>query len=134
MAREFAFPFWISAVSMLLPKTSQIILDNVVVLDKETASFDAPLARQVNHCQLSTISHSRSPMKNKLSGLNYQLSALVLALLLTPSTGSGQTLAPIRKPPLNEPLEQYNMPPAPPRKIGTPARTSARLGVPTSSP
>jgi hypothetical protein len=30
-------------VSILLPKTSQIILDNVVVLDKETASFDAPL-------------------------------------------------------------------------------------------
>jgi hypothetical protein len=59
--RKFAIPssflFRTSAVSILLPKTSQIILDNVVVLDKETASFDAPWARQVNHCQLSTISH-----------------------------------------------------------------------------
>src|SRR5437763_6813203 len=132
MAREFAFPFWISAVSMLLPKTSQIILDNVVVLDKETASFDAPLARQVNHCQLSTISHSRSPMKNKLSGLNYQLSAFVLVLLLTLSTGSGQTLAPIRKPPFNEPLEKYNMPPAAPRKIETSPRMISQFGVFTS--
>jgi len=35
------------SVSILLPETSQIILDNVVVLDKRTASFDAPLPRQV---------------------------------------------------------------------------------------
>jgi hypothetical protein len=47
IAKEFAIPssflFRTSEVSILLPKTSQIILDNVVVLDKETASFDAPL-------------------------------------------------------------------------------------------
>jgi|HubBroStandDraft_6_1064221.scaffolds.fasta_scaffold1659462_1 hypothetical protein len=41
--RQVPYAFEIATVSILLPKTSQIILDNVVVLDKETASFDAPL-------------------------------------------------------------------------------------------
>jgi len=43
-------------------KTSQIILDNVVVLDKETASFDAPLGApgkslSAIHYQPFTLSH-----------------------------------------------------------------------------
>src|SRR6184192_1779120 len=71
-------------------------------------------------------------MKKKLSAINYQLSAFVLVLLLTLSTGSGQTLAPIRKPPFNEPLEKYNMPPAAPRKIETSPRMISQFGVFTS--
>ena len=46
-------------------------------------------------------------MKKKLSAINYQLLAIVLVLLLALSTASGQTLAPIRKAPFNEPLEKY---------------------------
>src|SRR5919202_1509418 len=46
---------------------------------------------------------------------------------------SGQTLAPVRALPLNEPLEtSKNMPPAPPRKIETSPRMISRLGVFTS--
>jgi hypothetical protein len=33
----------ITRLSILLPNLSHKLLDNVVVLDKETASFDAPL-------------------------------------------------------------------------------------------
>jgi hypothetical protein len=46
---------------------------------------------------------------------------------------SGQTLAPIRNLPLNEPLEtSKNMPPAPPRKIETSPRMISPFGVFTS--
>jgi hypothetical protein len=58
-----------------------------------------------------------------LSTIGYQLSAIC---------ASGQTLAPIRKLPLNEPLEKYNMPPAPPRKIDTSPRMISQFGVFTS--
>ena len=72
-------------------------------------------------------------MKKKLSAINYQLLAIVLLLLLALSTASGQTLAPIRKLPLNEPLEtSKNMPPAPPRKIETSPRMISQFGVFTS--
>jgi len=47
-------------------------------------------------------------------------------------TISGQTLAPTRKLPLDEPLEKYNMPPAPPRKIETSPRMISPFGVFTS--
>jgi hypothetical protein len=57
---------------------------------------------------------------------------LICLALLTLSTVSGQTLAPIRKLPLNEPLEKYNMPPAPPRKIETSPRRISQFGVFTS--
>ena len=53
------------------------------------------------------------------------------ALLLLP-TASAQTLAPIHKAPFNEPLEKYNMPPAPPRKIETSPRKVSQFGVFTS--
>src|SRR5438046_6499831 len=71
-------------------------------------------------------------MKKKLSAINCQLSAFVMVLLPTLSAVSGQTLAPIRKPPFNEPLEKYNMPPAPPRKIETSPRMISQFGVFTS--
>ena len=83
-------------------------------------------------------------MKKKLSVINSQPSALVLILLLTLSTVSGQTparsatalqagLAPIRKLPLKEALEtSKNMPPAPPRTIETSPRIISQFGVFTS--
>src|SRR6266513_6461343 len=71
-------------------------------------------------------------MKKKLSAINCQLSAFVMVLLLTLSIASGQTLAPIHKQPFNEPLEKYNMPPAPPRKIETSPRMVWQFGVFTS--
>jgi len=52
-----------------------------------------------------------------------------LALL---GTSSAQQLAPVRKQPFDEPLEKYNMPPAPPRKIETSPRMISQLGVFTS--
>jgi hypothetical protein len=58
-----------------------------------------------------------------LSIIGYQLSAI---------SASGQTLAPIHKPPFKEPLEKYNMPPAPPRKIETSPRMISPFGVFTS--
>jgi len=92
-------------------------------------------------------------MKKKLSAINYlpavasrhavalregwlakagQLLATVLLLPLALASASAQTLAPIRKQPFNEPLEKYNMPPAPPRKIETSPRMISQFGVFTS--
>jgi hypothetical protein len=82
-------------------------------------------------------------MKKKLSVINHlpavalakvgQLLATVLLLPLALSTASGQTLAPVRKLPLNEPLEtSKNMPPAPARKIETSPRMISQFGVFTS--
>jgi hypothetical protein len=56
---------------------------------------------------------------------------ICLISLAALSAASGQ-LAPIRKPPFNEPLEKYGMPPAPPRKIETSPRMISRFGVFTS--
>jgi len=65
--------------------------------------------------------------------MSYRPSATILVLLLALSTASGQTLAPVRKLPLNEPLEtSKNMPPAPPRKIETSPRMISQFGVFTS--
>src|SRR4029450_13888111 len=62
-----------------------------------------------------------------VSAISYVLSAHAQ------TTASGQTLAPIRKLPLNEPLEtSKNMPPAPPRKIETSPRMISQFGVFTS--
>src|SRR6267154_5932188 len=55
-----------------------------------------------------------------------------LTSLLVLPTVSGQTLSPVRRLPLNEPLEKYNMPPAPPRKIETSPRIMSQFGVFTS--
>ena len=120
-------------VSILLPKTSQIILDKVLVLDKGTASVNAPppLHRKITTSYRLSVTHTA--MKKKLSGANYPLLAAVLLLPLALSTASGQTLAPTRKLPLNEALEtSKNMPPAPPRKIETSPPMVSQFGVFTS--
>ena len=57
---------------------------------------------------------------------------ILVALILSLTSVSGQTLAPLRRPPLNEPLEKYNMPPAPPRKMETSPRKVSQFGVFTS--
>src|SRR6267378_5461199 len=54
-----------------------------------------------------------------------------LSLLSTLGTASAQ-LAPTRKAPRNEPLEKYDNPPAPPRKIETSPRMISQFGVFTS--
>ena len=72
-------------------------------------------------------------MKKKLSVINPQLLATVLLLPLALASASGQTLAPVRKLPLNEPIEtSKNMPPAPPRRIETSPRMISPFGVFTS--
>src|SRR2546430_2771592 len=70
--------------------------------------------------------------KKRLPAINYQLLATVMLLQCALPAVPGQTLAPIRKPPFNEPLEKYNMPPAPPRKIETSPRMISQFGVFTS--
>jgi hypothetical protein len=57
---------------------------------------------------------------------------IYLAWILSLTTASGQTLAPIHKAPFNEPLEKYNMPPAPPLKMETSPRMVSQFGVFTS--
>jgi hypothetical protein len=61
-----------------------------------------------------------------LSAIGYLLSAHAQTTTL------GQTLAPIRRLPLSEPLEKYHMPPAPPRKMETSPRMISQFGVFTS--
>src|SRR5262249_9394880 len=71
-------------------------------------------------------------MKRNLSAICYPLSAIALLSVIALPTTSGQTLAPIHKPPFSEPLEKYNMPPAPPEKIKTSPRMISPFGVFTS--
>jgi hypothetical protein len=71
-------------------------------------------------------------MKKKRSAIKYQLLTTVLLLPFGFATASAQTVAPIHKAPFNEPLEKYNMPPAPPRKIETSPRKVSQFGVFTS--
>ncbi len=59
--------------------------------------------------------------------------ALFVCLVFAPICTFGQTLAPVRKLPLNEPLESSkNMPPAPPQKMETSPRMISPFGVFTS--
>jgi hypothetical protein len=60
-----------------------------------------------------------------------RLHVVIWLFLAAVATASAQ-LAPIRKPPFNEPLEKYNMPPAPPRKMETSPRMISQFGVFTS--
>src|SRR5436305_2301592 len=53
---------------------------------------------------------------------------ICLPLLLALASASGQTLAPTREAPRNEPLEFYDNPPAPPRKIETSPRMISPYG------
>src|SRR6184192_602654 len=64
-----------------------------------------------------------------ISGMGF---FICLTLLLALASASGQTLAPTRKAPRNEPLEKYDNPPAPPRKIETSPRMISQFGVFTS--
>ena len=67
-----------------------------------------------------------------MSPISHQLSVICILVLGSLVAVSGQTLAPLRKLPLNEPLEKYNMPPAAPRKIETSPRIISQFGVFTS--
>src|SRR5215471_17219134 len=80
----------------------------------------------VYHFNSSTFSHAMR------SSTLLIFSFLTLALLLVVPVASGQTLSPVRKYPLKEPLEKYNMPPAPARKIETSTRMISPFGVFTS--
>src|SRR4029450_8926059 len=53
---------------------------------------------------------------------------ICLTLLLALASASGQTLAPTRKAPRNEPLEFYDNPPAPPQKMETSPRMISQFG------
>jgi hypothetical protein len=60
-----------------------------------------------------------------VSGIGF---VICLTLLLARASASGQTLAPTREAPRNEPLEVYDNPPAPPRKMETSPRMISRFG------
>src|SRR5213080_2932463 len=60
-----------------------------------------------------------------ISGMGF---FICLTLLLALASASGQTLAPTRKAPRNEPLEFYDNPPAPPRKIETSPQMISQFG------
>src|SRR4029077_18797610 len=60
-----------------------------------------------------------------VSGIGF---VICLTLLLALASASGQTLAPTREAPRNEPLEFYDNPPALPRKIETSPRMISRFG------
>jgi len=71
-------------------------------------------------------------MRHRMSPISKLLSAIFILVLGSLATVPGQTLAPLRRLPLNEPLEKYNMPPAPPRKIETSPRKVSQFGLFTS--
>src|SRR6516162_8967095 len=71
-------------------------------------------------------------MRHEISAISRQLLVICILALGSLVPVSGQTLSPIRKLPLNEPLEKYNMPPAAPRKIETSPRMVSQFGVFTS--
>ena len=82
----------------------------------------------VCHFNIPTLNHAM-----RYSTLLTLTSFIGLTSLVVLPTISGQTLAPVRRLPLNEPLEtSKNMPPAPPRKIETSPRMISQFGVFTS--
>ena len=82
----------------------------------------------VCHFNIPTLNHAM-----RYSTLLTLTSFIGLTSLVVLPTISGQTLAPVRRLPLNEPLEtSKNMPPAPPRKIETSPRVISQFGVFTS--
>src|SRR5947207_14841139 len=68
----------------------------------------------------------------RFSTLLTLISFIGLTSLLVPFSISGQTRAPTHKVPRNEPLEKYDNPPAPPRKIETSPRMISQFGSFTS--
>ena len=82
----------------------------------------------------STLHHFKATQLQSINEILYSFSRKSvsgLTWILSLTSVSGQTLAPIRKLPLNEPLEKYNNPPAPPRKKTSP-RMISQFGVFTS--
>jgi hypothetical protein len=71
-------------------------------------------------------------MRHRMSLIGKPLSVIFILILGSLATVPAQTLAPLRRLPLNEPLEKYNMPPAAPRKIETSPRKISQFGVFTS--
>jgi hypothetical protein len=71
-------------------------------------------------------------MRHRMSRISHQLSVICILVLGSLVAVSGQTLAPLRRLPLNEPLEKYNMPPAAPRKMESSPRKISQFGVFTS--
>jgi len=67
-----------------------------------------------------------------MSAISRQFPAIWILVLGPLLAVSGQTLAPLHRLPLNEPLEKYNMPPAAPRKVETSPRMISQFGVFTS--
>src|SRR5438128_4625244 len=59
-------------------------------------------------------------------------SIFTFLILLVALTSASAQLAPVRKPPFNQPLEKYDNPPAPPRKIETSPRMISQFGLFTS--
>src|SRR5882762_6969896 len=88
---------------------------------------DLQVACRFNASHFTTSTHSM-----KSSTVSAASLFLGLTWILSITSVSAQTLAPIRRLPLNEPLEKYNMPPAPPRKIETSPRMISQFGVFTS--
>src|SRR5437773_6207289 len=64
-------------------------------------------------------------MSFRVSGMGF---VFCLTLLLALAGASGQTVAPTREAPRNEPLEFYDNAPAPPRKIETSPRMISQFG------
>jgi len=116
----------------LLPNIRRIFLDNLAVLDYGTAGGDFRVFKFVNRGSLPVLRLQPFNHTMRLSTASTATLFLGLIWMLSLTSVSGQTLAPIRKLPLNEPLEKYNMPPAPPRKIETSPRTISQFGVFTS--
>lgn len=71
-------------------------------------------------------------MLYRMSSISNQLSAICMIVLGSAVAVSGQTLSPVHRLPLNEPLEKYNMPPAAPRKMETSPRKISQFGLFTS--
>jgi hypothetical protein len=68
-------------------------------------------------------------MNKRVSTISQQLSAITLILLsLSALPNASAQLAPTHKAPKNEPLEKYDNPPAPPRKIETSPRMISQFG------
>src|SRR4029077_3141257 len=90
-------------------------------------------ARRSRFANLNPLLHSNAvTTPNIMRRSTVSLALLVcLSLLIALGTASAQ-LAPTRKAPRNEPLEKYDNPPAPPRKIETSPRMISQFGVFTS--
>src|SRR6476646_326569 len=122
-------------VTIVSPNVGRIALDNFAVLryGKPPAwRSGVPISGFTSRLPVNTSRFTTSTHSMKSSTLSAASLFLGLTWILSLTSVSGQTLAPTRKLPLTEPLEKYNMPPAPPRKIETSPRMISQFGVFTS--